>query len=216
MQSVVESAASARGMTVAAAARAASLQDAHASVARLTEQMDGMEARCIELASQLAEEKTGRQVATREPWAQLPLALCWTCLEARPDADQVSHLPQMQLTTVVSSSLWRSQAVTAGSHMLAQAHTWVWRRAGRPGSCGGRPAAAAGAAERSGAARRQGASVAGGLLAVQVRGVARAGRSRAQRRRLEGPARCRLKLTQGSLPGSFVNIAAVSLQPVEE
>ena len=64
LQSVVESAASARAMTAAAAARAASLQDAHASVERLTEQMNGMEARCAQLASQLASEKDARQVVT--------------------------------------------------------------------------------------------------------------------------------------------------------
>ncbi len=51
-------------MTAAAAARAASLRDAHASVERLTEQMDGMEARCTEMGSQLTGERSARQVVT--------------------------------------------------------------------------------------------------------------------------------------------------------
>ncbi len=66
-QSVVESAASARGMTAAAAAKATSLLDAHASVAALTDQMTGMGARCAELSGHLTEEKAARQVGAPEP-----------------------------------------------------------------------------------------------------------------------------------------------------
>ncbi len=74
LQSVVESAASAWGMTAAAAARAASLQDAHASVERLTEQMDGMEARCAELGGQLVGERSARQVDSgTHGWCQCHL-----------------------------------------------------------------------------------------------------------------------------------------------
>ena len=61
---MVEAAASARGMTERAAGRAAALEIAHASVARLTEQMDGVEARAAELGGQLAQERAARQVAT--------------------------------------------------------------------------------------------------------------------------------------------------------
>ena len=104
MQSVVESAASARGMTSAAAAKAASLQDAHASVVRLTEQMNGMEARCVELSSHLTDEKAARQVAAlRLSVIMLDVAESAIVLDIVPNATLAVHEQGSQTTEEWSS-----------------------------------------------------------------------------------------------------------------
>ena len=226
VQSVVESAASARGMTAAATAKAASLQDAHARVARLTEKMNGMEARCAELGSHLTEEKAARQVFAPTPW---PTGLdCTRCAalmmyvqhdDITSDCCRDNLLNQLntcfqiccadascrklclvrRYSAVQLSAYVASELIFTGIQGLTAG---TLRPVGGPGCGGGFPATAAGAAERGGTARHEGTRVAGRLLALQVRERAGAGRPRAQRRRSETAARCGFTPKGAALPAA--------------
>lgn len=68
LQCVVVSAANARSLSLAAAEKSAVIADVNHTVSRLTAEMGALQSRSSELATQLAEQSSAREVGDASDW----------------------------------------------------------------------------------------------------------------------------------------------------